>query len=392
MSVAEAQVATSARARRFTIPVPVLIAAIPFGFLLVGLLIRYWAYANAVGDASISDFPMGLCRWDCAWYIRIAEQGYDPFPVPSHVAAGNWAFFPLMPLFVGAIRWLLHAPTMSIATVVSLGLSWATAVIAWPLFDRNWRAYTLFSAYLLAGPFSIYFTTFMTEPMFIFLTTATLVALRRGNYIAAGIAAGLTSATRIVGVFLSLAILVQAIVDHRRSGGTWKNLVPAVLRRPDVLLGLVLAPLGAFAYMLFLSSWIGDGLAFMHVQRAWSRPEGDPLVFVWQALNQFPKTGWWPTSSQELGVATLVGFALIAILAWRRQWPEATFSVVALATPLFAGMASMLRFISATAPLPILLCQLLGRYRAVFALALLGFLIADYWTATGWIKGELALV
>jgi len=335
---------------------------------------------------------MGLCQWDCGWYVYMAQHGYHPFPTPAMNAAGNWAFFPLMPMLVGLVRFVTGLPTMPLATGISIAMSFATALLAWPLLGRNLRAYTLFSAYLLAGPWSVYFTTFMTEAAFILLTTGVLVALERRAYLSAGLVAGLLSATRIVGVFMSIAMLVQLFADHRKAGGSLKAFVPAVLKRPDVVLGLLLAPLGAFIYMAFLNWWMGDGLAFYHVQRAWSRPSGNPVVFVWDALTDFPKSGWVPTSSQQLAVAVIVGFVLIGLLLKRRQWAGGTFSLISLTVPLFAGMASTLRFTAALAPLALLGAKLLAHNRIVFAVSLAGFLVADYFVTINWITGALSLV
>ena len=368
------------------------VALIPAAFIIIGLVIRYFAYASVVSDETITGFPMGLCRWDCGWYIYMAEHGYHGFPTPGHNAAGNWAFFPLMPMFVGFLRWLTHIPTMTLATGVSIAMSYATAIIAWPLMGKTLRAYTLFSAYLLAGPFSMYFTTFMTEPAFILLTTGVLLALERKQYLAAGVIAGLLSATRIIGVMMVFAMLAQLIAEHRAANKPLRSFVPELLKRPDVVLGLLLAPLGAFVYMAFLNWWIGDGLAFVHVQRAWARAYGSPVTFVWDALSDLPKSGFIPTASQQLAVAVISGFALTGILAWRRKWAGATFSTIALIVPLFAGMASMLRFTAALAPLAIEGAKVLGANRIVFALALLGFLVADYYVTQNWITGALSLV
>ena len=154
----------------------------------------------------------------------------------------------------------------------------------------------------------------------------------------------------------------------------------------------MLAPLGLALYMLFLNSWIGDGLAFLHVQRAWARSYGNPVMFVWQALSNMPKTGFIPTASQQLAAAVITGFVLTGVLAWRRQWAAASFALLCLVVPLFGGMASTLRFTAALAPLVLLACQLLGTWRIVFALSLLGFFVADYFVATNWISGALSLV
>lgn len=373
------------------IPLAVTIALIPAAFIIIGLVIRYFAYASVVSDETLAGFPMGLCRWDCGWYVYMAEHGYHGFPTPGQNAAGNWAFFPLMPMVVGLLRFITHLPTMPLATGVSIAMSYATAIIAWPLF-KDLRAYTLFAAYLLAGPFSVYFTTFMTEPAFILLTTGVLLALERRQYLWAGVIAGLLSATRIVGVVMSVAILVQLLAEHRAANKPLRSFVPEVLKRPDVVLGLLLAPLGAFVYMAFLTWWIGDGLAFLHVQRAWARAYGNPLIFVWDALTDFPKAGFVPTFPEQLAVAVITGFVLMAVLVWRRKWAGATFSFVSLVIPLFAGMASTLRFTAALAPLAIEGAKILGANRVVFAIALVGFLVADYFVTQNWITGALSLV
>ena len=394
MSVLQSDAAVIAAPRPIGLRVPlaVTIALIPVAFILIGLVIRYFAYASVVSDETITGFPMGLCRWDCGWYVYMAEHGYHAFPTPGQNAAGNWAFFPLMPMVVGAFRAFTHMPTMPLATGISIAMSYATSVLAWPLLGRNLRAYTLFSAYLLAGPFSIYFTTFMTEAAFILLTTGVLLALERKAYLAAGLVAGLLSATRIVGVVMSVAMLVQLFAEHRAANRPLRSFVPDVLKRPDVVLGLLLAPLGAFVYMAFLNWWIGDGLAFLHVQRAWARAYGNPLTFVWDALTDFPKAGLVPTFPQQLAVAVITGYALMGVLVWRRKWAGATFSLISLTIPLFAGMASTLRFTAALAPLAIEGAKILGANRIVFALALLGFLVADYFVTTNWITGALSLV
>src|SRR3569833_2410803 len=179
-------------------------------------------------------------------------------------------------------------------------------------------------------------------------------------------------------------MLVQLFAEHRRAGGTRKGFVPAVMKRPDAVLGLFLAPLGAFIYMAFLNWWVGDGLAFYHVQRAWSRPSGNPVLFLWEALTNFPTSGWLPNSPQQSALAVLTGFVLIGLLFRRRQWAGATFSLISLVVPLFAGMASVLRFTAALAPLAIYGAKLLARNRIVFAVSLVGFFAADYFVTINW--------
>ena len=368
------------------------LVSIPAGFAVLGLLLRLLAYLHAGWQPSLPGFADGICRWDCEWYVILARTGYDPFPVPSGIDAGNWAFFPLYPMLVGGLHWLTTLPVMVIATAASIMLSGAAALVAWPLLERNLRAYTLYCAFLLCGPFSIYFTTFYTEVLFVLLTNCVFLALKRGNYLAAGGFAAFLSATRIVGVFVVFAIALQWLLDFFGRGGNWRGLPREIWRRPEIVLAVLAAPLGMFAYMAYLHFYIGDALAFSHVQRAWGRVTGNPLTYVWIGLTDFPKSGFLPSANQDLALAALLGLALTVVLAVRRQYAAAAFCLVCLIVPLSAGMASILRFVAALSPVVLVLMSLLARFRIVFALALLGFIAADYVFTVGWLEEWLAVV
>lgn len=375
-----------------TLPLGLVLVLIPLAFAIAGLAIRYLAFAATVHDASLANFAQGMCRWDCAWYVKLSQTGYDPFPVPTMINAGNWAFFPLYPILVAIVRTLTGLETIVAATGLSILLCIVSARVAWPLLGKDLRAYTLFAAFLLAGPFSIWFTTFYTEVLFLLLTLCVFAALQKKQFLLAGLFAALLSATRIVGVFIVFAILIEIWQPHRAAGGSWRDFVPAVLKQPTHLLALFVAPLGLFAYMAYLHVHIGDALAFSHVQRAWSRPSGNPLVFVWNALTSFPKEGWIPTPSQQLAVATIIGYVLSIILLVKKRYGMAVYALICLTLPLFAGMASVLRFTAALAPMPLMLTELLARRRWLFAVALLGLLAAGYFTTIGWLTGYLSLV
>lgn len=375
-----------------TLPLGLVLVLIPLALAIAGLAIRYLAFAATVDDASIASFAQGMCRWDCSWYVKLSQTGYDPFPVPTMINAGNWAFFPLYPILVAIVRTLTGLQTIVAATGLSILLCIASARVAWPLLGKDLRAYTLFAAFLLAGPFSIWFTTFYTEVLFLLLSLCVFAALQKKQFLLAGVFAALLSATRIVGVFIVFAILIEIWQSHRAAGGSWRDFVPAVLKRPEHLLALFIAPLGLFAYMAYLHFHIGDALAFSHVQRAWSRPSGNPLVFVWNALTSFPKQGWMPTPPQQLAVAVITGYALSIVLLLKKRYGMAVYALICLTLPLFAGMASVLRFTAALAPMPLMLTELLARRRWLFTVSLLTFLAAGYFTAVGWLTGYLSLV
>lgn len=375
-----------------SVPRPLVLVAIPLGFALLGYILRFFAFLQAGWSPSFWNYPDGLCRWDCLWYVTLAETGYNHFPAESLLDTGNWAFFPLLPMLVGGLHALTGWVTIRIATALSIGFSILAVFAAWPLLGRNLRAYTLYAAFLLCGPFSVYFTTFYTEVLFVLLTTCLLLALRRSNILLAGGIAGLLSATRIVGVFAVFAIVAQYLLDFRRRGGAWRRLPAEIWRDPAILLAVLLAPTGTFAYMAYLYRHMGDALAFSHVQRAWGRVTGNPLLFFWQGLTATSGDGSWPAVEQWLALAALVGLALTALLFLRRRYPEAIFCLVCLIVPMVAGLASMLRFVVALSPLVLLAMELLARWKPLFLATTLGFVAADYFFTVGWLQNWLPLV
>lgn len=366
---------------------------LPLIFVVLGTLIRFLAFRYQLPDTPPQDYFRALCRWDCGWYIRMAEQGYDRFPTPNRSNAGNWPFFPFYPMLVGVVVKLLpFIPTIVTASILSIITAYAAVVVAWPLLGRSRQAYALYAAFMLCGPLSIYFTTFFTEVMFVLLTTLVFRFLGRSNYLGAAGATALLSATRIVGVFASLSIGVQALMDWRRNTGSWRGVVPGLLRQPRLVLAIFVAPLGLFVYMAFLHYWMGDGLAFSHVQRAWGRQVANPAMYLWRGLTTAPGQGQLIHNSQILALAAVAGLILTGVLAWRRQWPAALFALLCILIPLTAGLASMLRFMAGMAPLTITLMTILGRHRIVFALSLAALIAGAWFTTLAWLGGNIALV
>jgi hypothetical protein len=369
-----------------------LVWLLPLAFVLSGTLIRFLAFRFAQPDVEWTNYFSALCRWDCGWYVRMAETGYDTFPVPGKIAAGNWAFFPLYPMLVGLAGKLVPLPTIMLASIISIITAYAAVVLAWPLLGRSIRAYTLYAAFVLSGPLSIYFTTFFTEVMFVLLSTIFFRELGRSNYLGAALASALLSATRIVGVFASLSLGLQALLDYRKRTGSWHGVVGGILGQPRLVLAIFVSPLGLFAYMAFLHFWVGDGLAFSHVQRAWARVIANPAVYLWQGLTNWPNDGTLISNSQILALAAVTGLVTTAVLAWRRQWPAALFVLITTVIPLGAGLASMMRFMAGMAPVTITLATLLGRNRIVFVLTLMGLLAGAWFATLAWLGGNIALV
>jgi hypothetical protein len=368
------------------------IAAVPLCFVISGIVIRYAAFTAVSTDHSLEAYVQSLCRWDCGWYVDISEKGYEGFPIPGESNVGRWGFFPLYPMVIAAVRGLLPFSTANVAIVTSIALSYLSCLVAWQLLDRNLHAYALYSSFLLSGPFSFFYTSFLSEPLFVLLTSCVFLALKRKNYLLAGMSSALLSATRVVGAFIVFATLIRMFEEHRQRGMPILTFPRHVLMRPDLLVAILISPAGLFAYMLYLYLILGDGFAFAHVQRAFGRVIGNPLQFLWDGFSETPTTGWLPTPPQWSAFACVAGLALSAILTYRRQYGAAFFCALGIVLPLLTNLASMLRYVVGLAPVILLSMELLAKSRLTFYAALILLPAACYFTTMAWMGGNVALV
>lgn len=357
-------------------------------FLLLGNMGRYGVFLYLHGPGSPLDYLEVLCVWDCGWYRTIVEHGYDAAPVEYFRPGGaNWAFFPLYPLIVALVA-RAGLPILLAGFIVSSACIVTACLAARPLL-RDERAWNLWAFSLLAGPFSMLFSTLYTESLFILLIVLSLRALLRRHYLQAGLWAALLSATRVTGVLMTLAILVSAIADHRRAGIRWRAMPLALLRRGDLVLALFLAPLGLFAYMAYMAALNGDGLAFLHIQRAWGRDLTNPFLVLWQAVTQpFPLT---PEGMVILtwGVSAICGLLLGTIMLVTRREAAGSFTALAILASLSTSVTSMIRFSAGLAPLGMVIAETLSRWRWLYWLSFpLSFLIGMLVTL-GWYRSSL---
>ncbi|MEU4745879.1 glycosyltransferase family 39 protein, partial [Actinosynnema sp. NPDC023658] len=171
-------------------------------------------------------------RFDMGYYLQIASHGYwDPrMPVvrpPDGVRTEfpeAVVFFPLWPKLLG---WLSvpFGRTYWHAYYVGLVLAGVLAVVAlWLLYelvaeqfgDRTAR----WSAFFLAfSPFSVTFAAGYAEALFVPLTLAVFLLVRRERWLLAGVLGALATLTRPNGV---LIVLVFAVALVHRYG--WRDL------------------------------------------------------------------------------------------------------------------------------------------------------------------------
>lgn len=246
-----------------------------------------------------------LTSWDGLWYMDIVRNGYPtsiPPNVTYHVNEARAAFFPLFPLLG---RWfdaiwpggdsfaiLTMNTILGLIAVVLIGL------IAQRLYgERVGRTTTTLVALF---PGSFVFTFAYSEALMITLSAACLLLLLERQWLAAGVAAALVTATRPNGVAIGAACLVAAI-DAIRRERDWR-----------AASSVLLAPIGFIAFQIWLGQHTGEADAWFRVQReAW----GEGASFGWTAVtNTFEAIAHPLTSPTD----TITAVAVIAtlVLLW----------------------------------------------------------------------------
>jgi hypothetical protein len=287
------------------------------------------AFIKVDGQSFAGDLRRTMWQADVVHYVTIAQDGYlrAPFDI-SDRRSHEYAFFPLFPLLL----WLLgHLTTDVILWSAALNnlFFFVALILLYKLtlefgYDDSVARRTLF--YLAAFPVSYFFSAPFTESLFVLLTVGSFYAAKRERWWLAGVIGLLASGTRLTGVFLLPALLVLS----------WQMYRSAPIKK---IAGLLLIPFGLFAYM-FYSWWLsGDALAFKHASEAWNRkPEFFFIVPVIKyVLSPQNVAGSWNVHLLN-AACILLCVACIYVLAKRREWAFALYTLLSIIPPLSSGV------------------------------------------------------
>ena len=199
-----------------------------------------------------------LTSWDGWYYLGIAAGGYHPDPVSG--AYRDVAFAPLYPMVVR----VLSAPWPAYAGVVAVLVSNVAFLAALGLLTRLGTPYlgrrraALAAGLLAIYPFASVFGMAYTESLFLLCMVAAFLAAERRHRTWAGIFLALTVLSRLQGVGLILPLWILML---RQDG--W---------RPRLSQGwLLLGPLAAIGFGLYVGALTGSLTGFLDAQKAWGR-------------------------------------------------------------------------------------------------------------------------
>ena len=159
-----------------------------------------------------------------------------------------------------------------------------------------------------------------------------------------------------------------------------------VLTDSRLIFGTALVPLGLFANMLFLKLYLGDGLAFVNVERAWWRTDrGVAEVIRDEVVDRFP--------ASYLGIMFIIIVYLIGCIIFHRKMIyEAVLPLIMVFLSASSSLMSFPRFFVAL--LTVVLCfseeyLKASRYTKVALLILV--LVFEYIFTREWLASNLQM-
>jgi hypothetical protein len=222
------------------------IAALSMVHNIGGVALPVWLAWNPSGQTYAQALPPNVPlsslvepwhRWDTAWYIKIAIQGYrqgDP----------SFVFPPLYPLLIALIAPFCAGNYVLASLLVSNAACLIALILLFKLVETVFGSTPLARRTLIClamFPTAFYLVAGYSESLFLALTLGSFLAALKRKWLLAGILAALASLTRLQGAILVFPLGWIAYVQLREAGPQ------ALLARLPALLG---APLGTLGYML----------------------------------------------------------------------------------------------------------------------------------------------
>lgn len=324
------------------------------------MIIGWFTFAILpAGPLGHKAYPVWLniwARWDSAWFVRVAQQGY------VHGWPQNAAFFPLYPLLIRAgellaPRWSPYLWATVIAWIADLFmLYYFIVLVRLDVEDATLQKRAV--AALVLFPTAFFFSVAYSEAPFVALVLATFFYARQNQWGAAMLAAMLAGLTRNEGPLL---VIPLALDYWQQFGWRWTRQVWA-------LVGPVL---GGLAYMGYLQLVGRGAFYFLTAERlGWSRTTVGPWAGLKAALvtlYHHPHLGSpvFTYTSIDLTSALLLLGLCGYMIRQRYRWSYIVWSLLMVLIPLssvvppyYSPIVSMSRLILPAFPMFIALAEL----------------------------------
>jgi hypothetical protein len=299
---------------------------------------------------------LAWANFDGEHYLAIAINGYKGL---------EQAFFPIYPIMTAFFaRPFYNSPELALYPTVFSGLfisnlSFLAALyFLWKLvrLDYSHRVSWWTLIVLILFPTAFYFGALYSESTFLLLAVTSFYAARRGNWWLAALLGAIASATRIFGILLFPALILEAWQQRE----SFRKYFP-----------LALIPTGLLAYMYYQWKLVGDPLAFYRLQKIVGEQHQSGLTLLPQVYYRYVKMLATVTKQDPiyqtiiLEFVTGILFFFLPIYGFFKKvrWSYLFFALSGFLTPTIQGsLSSVPRYIIVFFPSFIVLALIIDKW------------------------------
>jgi len=314
---------------------PLVFSRILFLFFAIAASYLIPQEVGYIGKQVAPDAPYLTWVWanfDGRHFLKIATEGYKNF---------DFAFFPLYPLLISIFGF---SQPLYAGLIISLICFFSGLVILKKIvlldFDKKIADMAVFVACFF--PLSFFYNSVYSDSLFFLVSVTSFYFARRREWAAAGFFAGLASLTRLSGIAILPALIVEWYLQNRGEYPIAKMPLPFL---KNGFLAIVFGLMGVGGYMLGLTIFKGDPLLFQKSMVAWSQNGFVlPIHVIFRYLKIFTSVDYhllvyWISILEFVSIFAYLG---LAIYVWRKvRVSYAVFMIVLLllvpVTGTFAG-------------------------------------------------------
>ena len=245
-------------------------------------------------------------RWDSGWYMNIALHGYSSSPAYESVQS-SIAFFPLFPMAVRAVLWVLPSSmqNQSAALLVGVGLANAALLVALVAIRQlvvqfaDEHAARRAVIYVVTFPTGFFLSCFYPESLFLAMSALACLLATRNRWLMASFVGAMAALSRPHGMTILLPLLWLYL-----SSREWR-----VRRVRWDILYLLLIPAALAGFLLLVYPLTRNLLAPFGAQAAWHRHLSSP----WSTLTSSLYFEGAITRIQQVLAVTVFVFSLWAL-------------------------------------------------------------------------------
>ena len=274
-----------------------------------------------------------MSNWDGKWYLLTAATWYYHHVVRLPGAYTTLGFMPLYPMAIWLVAHILPIGNLGAALAIAMISGGVATVLIAKLTEEWWgaaaaRRVVLFWCFF---PGTIVFSMVYSEGLTVSLIAATMLLLARRRWVWAGVTAGFATAVAPTDLVAVPMCMAAVLLYWRDSGWSWRDRSRRFGNRDSrrSLVTVILAPLGAVGFGIYLWVWTGSPLADYTAQHIEWSESTTPLAIprVGKAfLHQLFIVGAGargPAGIDLNGVLALLGTAFL-LFAFKLMWDHRT--------------------------------------------------------------------